>query len=342
MAGYDCYIAGILLPIAPEKITMKINGQNKTYHLINEGEMNILKLAGLSTVNFKILLPTVNYPFATYPNGFKQPSYFLNEFEKLKQSKKPFQFIISRHDNNTVRRNLHDTNISCSLEDYQIVEDAKSDGFDIKVEINLKQYKEFITKTFNVTTPSPTAPIALTPVRPQSTVSSGGGDSGGGGGSSGGGGGGGTTKRKYKVQIPGMSVLTIEATSIQEAITKAMGTTWTGTVYVDGVTKYVNKGKLAVDPATTKAAASTAVNTVNVTAAVKKVATAVSTVVTNVKNTLQTAVSNILNRNVLNTITNTTTNKTTTTVVKPAQTSSGSTTTSVVKKVATKNILSTK
>ena len=343
MAGYDVYIGDMLLPIAPDKITTKINGRNKVYSLINEGELNILKLPGLSTVNFSILLPLVLYPFATYRDGYRQPSYYLNELERLKLSKQPFQFIISRHDTVTARKNSHNTNMTVSIEDYQINEDAKSNGFDIKVDITLKQYKEFKTKTFEVTLPSPTAPIALTPVRPVSTVTvttESGGDWEDSGGS---GGGGGVKKKKYKVQIPGMGVVEKWATSMQDAITQAMGTNWTGTVYVDGETKYVNKGKLALAPEAVKKAAATAVNTVNVTAAVNTVQKAIQTVsntVNTVKNTLTAAVSNILNKNILST--NKSGSTTTATVVKPAQTSSGKAITSVITKVATKNILTKK
>ena len=332
MAGYDVYIGDMLLPIAPESINTKINGRNKVYSLINEGELNILKLPGLSTVNFSILLPLVQYPFATYRDGFKQPSFYLDKLEKLKVEKKPFQFIISRHDSTTVRRNSHNTNMTVSIEDYQIKEDAKSNGMDIEVEISLKQYKEFKTKTFEVVLPLPTAPIAITPVRPQSTVPTDDGGGGGSGGGSGGGGGGGKKKKKYKVQIPGMGVLEKTATSIQDAITQAMGTSWTGTVYVDGVSYYVNKGKLALDPNKVKAAASTAATTVNLKAAAETVVKAVSTTWNNLKNTVSTAINNILNRNVLNTT------STTATVKKPAQTSAGKAITVTVKSILNKNI----
>lgn len=340
MAGYDVYIGDILLPIAPESINMKINGKNKVYNLINEGEMNILKLAGLTTVSFSILLPAIYYPFAVYRNGFKQPSYFLNEFERLKQSKKPFQFIVGRNDSNTVRKNLHNTNMTVSLEDYSISEDAKSQGFDVKVDITLKQYKEFKTKTFTVVTPSPTAPIAIAPVRPTSTTSEPQKPGSGSGGS-------GSGTKKYKVQIPGMGVVEVTATSIQDAITKAGAGSWTGTIYVDGVAYYVNKGKLALEPAKVKAAIDAVLP--NTLSEIGKQAAkdALKTVVTpamitgvqkaSATETLQTktnqTINNILNKNVLGTT------STSATVVKPTTNSSGKAVTGAITKIATKNML---
>ena len=41
--AYRLYMDGILFPVTPSKITMKINGKNETVTLINEGEANILK-----------------------------------------------------------------------------------------------------------------------------------------------------------------------------------------------------------------------------------------------------------------------------------------------------------
>jgi len=168
MTGYDVYLGKTLLPVAPEKISMRINGKNTTYDLINDGEMNILKLAGLTTVSFTVLLPAVQYPFAVYHDGFKAPSHYLDKLESLKQKKKGFQLIITRKDTMKGRKKLHNTNMTVSLEDYTIKEDA-GEGFDLKVEINLKQYKEYGTKTFKVTTPAPTAPIAIEPARPETT-----------------------------------------------------------------------------------------------------------------------------------------------------------------------------
>ena len=267
MAGYDVYLGSTPFPVAPDKINMRINGKNTTYDLINDGEMNILKLAGLTTVSFSVLLPAVQYPFAVYPNGFKAPSYYLDKLAELKQSKKAFQFIVTRKDSMKGRKKLHNTNMTVSLEDYTIKDDA-GEGFDVKVEINLKQYKEFKTKTFKVTTPAPTAPIAVTPARPATTTPD-----------PGKGGGGGNGK-KYKVQIPGMGVVEVYATSAQAAITKASGSTWTGTIYVDGQTYYVTKGKITKTPEQLKAEA-------NVKKVVTGIAKAVTTVVDKVKTGLQ-------------------------------------------------------
>lgn len=145
--GYDFYLKKCLLPITPDKLQIKINNANETLTLINEGEINILKTAELTDVEFECRIPQVKYPFATYKSGFKGASYFLDYFESLKVDKKPFQFIVSRTMPNS--KVLFSTNMKVSMEDYKITEQAK-DGFDLTVKIKLKQYRDYGTKTVNI------------------------------------------------------------------------------------------------------------------------------------------------------------------------------------------------
>lgn len=137
---YLCYMNGILMPVAPSKINTKIKNKNKIITLINEGETNILKESGLQEISFNMLIPAYKYPFALYLGGIFLPiSYYLEVLEKLKNSKKPFQFIIIRE--GTFGAIGFDTNLKVSLEDYQIIEDA-GNGRDVTVSIKLKQYQE--------------------------------------------------------------------------------------------------------------------------------------------------------------------------------------------------------
>lgn len=147
--AYVMYLDGVALPVTPSKLEMKIKNQNKTINLINEGEINILKDAGLTEITFEAAIPHVKYPYAIYPSEFKTADFYLNKFEQLKTSKKPFQFICSRV--SPSKKLLFDTNIKVSLEDYTIKEDA-SFGQELKVTIKLKQYKEYGTKLVNIKT----------------------------------------------------------------------------------------------------------------------------------------------------------------------------------------------
>lgn len=156
-SGYDVYLNDCLLPVTPEKIQTKINNNNKTVSLINEGEINILKKAGLTDIEFECEIPQILQPYAVYKLGFKDAGYFFDIFENLKTSEKPFQFIVCRR--TPSGKKLLNTNIKVSLEDYKITEDAKN-GFDFKVKFNLKQWRDYGTKTVNIQIVASTKPKA--------------------------------------------------------------------------------------------------------------------------------------------------------------------------------------
>lgn len=144
------YLDGVLMPITPSKVKVKINNQNETLTLISGEEINILKAAGLSDVSFDLLLPQVPYPFT---NGGAQPAdYYLSLLERLKTAKEPFQWILNREKPNGSR--LFYTNLTVGMEDYQITDDAE-EGFDITVTVSLKQYRHYGTKTVTIQ-PAPT------------------------------------------------------------------------------------------------------------------------------------------------------------------------------------------
>ena len=145
--AYRFYLDNILLPVTPQSLEIKIKNQNKTVTLINDTEYNFLKSVGLTEISFDILLPAVKYPFAMYENGFKNQKYYLDELERLKVSKKPFRFYVSRELPNGV--GLYDTDMNVSLEDYTIKESADN-GFDLTVSINLKEYAPITTTDINI------------------------------------------------------------------------------------------------------------------------------------------------------------------------------------------------
>ena len=202
MNGYDMYMGNVRMPVTPSEIKMSVNNQNTTITLINEGEVNLLKSPALTDIQFTLLIPQVTYPFAnqtlTYTNKSTMEthtvlipaSYYLDLFDYLKSNRIPFRWIVSRYMPN--KKKLFDTNIKVSLEDYTVKESAKQ-GFDLEVDISLKQYKPYSLKTITTTTPSPTAPVIVRedrdediPVKQSPAV----------GVDEGGGGGGGSKKKK--------------------------------------------------------------------------------------------------------------------------------------------------
>ena len=146
--AYVFYLGDVQLPIAPSKLQLKINSNNKTASLINDGEINIIKSPGLTDISFEVLLPNVKYPFAAYPNGFKRAEYYLLYLKSLKKSLKPFEFVVTRTKPNG--ETLFGNSMLVTLEDYTIIEDAEKYGFDVGVSISLKEYKDYYTQVLAV------------------------------------------------------------------------------------------------------------------------------------------------------------------------------------------------
>lgn len=143
---YQFWMNGIPLPVTPSAVTIKFGNQNKTFTLINEGQISILKPPGLSKISFNALLPNQQYPFAWYPKGYQPASYYMEQFEKLKNSCKPFIFDLFRIDDKNQRLS-QSTPMNVSLENCQFNEDAEKYGTDIMAQIELLQFRAFQTKT---------------------------------------------------------------------------------------------------------------------------------------------------------------------------------------------------
>ena len=141
--GYIFYLDGISVPITPSSITTKINNKNKVVTLINDGDFNILKEEGLKEFTFDMCLPAYKYPFAR--GVLLHINYYLNMLSFLKNSKKPFRFIVIRE--GAVGSSGYNTTILVSLENYEIKEDA-GNGRDVVVSVTLKEYKNVNSTLF--------------------------------------------------------------------------------------------------------------------------------------------------------------------------------------------------
>lgn len=138
--GYTFYIDGVLFPVTPQRLNIKFKNRNRTVTLVNEGEFNILKEAGLQEISFEACIPAIKYPFAQYVGGVFLPVvYYVELIKRLKNSKNPFNFVVVREGTTGVLGYSHCMKVS--LEDFQIKEDA-NDGRDITVSLTLKEYKE--------------------------------------------------------------------------------------------------------------------------------------------------------------------------------------------------------
>lgn len=139
--SYKCYLFGELMPQTPAKLSVKISGKNTTVTLLNEGEINFLKYPGLTEITLPLVFPMLT--------ASKRPDYYLTLLERAKMQRTTTQFIMTR--TTPAGQLLFDTNIKVSVEDYTIEESA-TNGLDVSVEVKLKQYRDYSTKTVAIKT----------------------------------------------------------------------------------------------------------------------------------------------------------------------------------------------
>lgn len=174
--GYHFFIGDLELPYAPSELKVKIGSNNKTTTLINGSEINILKNPKLTEITFEVNLPRTAYPFANiHKRYFRTPKEYTDYFEKLVVDKLPTELVITRPNPSLIRNQLssagyygtgssldfESTVLTVSLENYTLNESA-SNGLDVIVELNFKQYVSYGTVKRVETTKVPETPKPVT------------------------------------------------------------------------------------------------------------------------------------------------------------------------------------
>lgn len=170
--AYYFFIDDLMLPVPPAKMNITVKNRNKTISLIDDGEVNLLKSSGLTSIKFDLLLPNKLYPFADYSQSrteltvttignflggiakdlagrysYKPAEHFYDYFLNAKTEKRPVRFIVTRMGSNF--QMLFDTNMLMAIETCDLTEDAKQ-GNDLVVRLGLKEYKPYGTKEVEV------------------------------------------------------------------------------------------------------------------------------------------------------------------------------------------------
>lgn len=154
----------VQLPIAPSDLTISVNGRNESIDLMNEGEVNLLKSPGLTEISFTALIPQVGkYPFAVNNEPIDTYTDFLNE---MLVNKKPFRFVVVRTAGTKL---LFDTNLKVACEGYDLKESADN-GFDVELDISLKQYRDYGVKTITLVSVQTTKKVDTTTTKKTTTT----------------------------------------------------------------------------------------------------------------------------------------------------------------------------
>lgn len=148
MSGYYFFLGYLPLPITPAALSISTPSMNKTLTLVNEGEINIPKKAGLREISFDFLLPQVTkYPFSHYQIDKYTATLWREYIKLIKEANVPFHFIVVRMTpKGGLTGVLGFTCIKCVIEDFTFDEDADSLGLDVQCSIKLKEYRDYGTK----------------------------------------------------------------------------------------------------------------------------------------------------------------------------------------------------
>lgn len=123
---------GFSLPQLPEKIKFTYPSGNKTFELVNLGEVSLLKNPKLNEISFDSYFP--------YSAEFR-PVFYINKILGWKESKQVIRFIFTG--------STLDINTLCSIENFEIEEKGGEPG-DIYYSIKLKRYVPYKAKKLEV------------------------------------------------------------------------------------------------------------------------------------------------------------------------------------------------
>lgn len=147
------YLGEMLLPVDPEQIVRKIKNQNKTKTLVSGEQVNFVLPAGLTEITLtKVMLPNTALSFAnTSDSGLLEGSNaYLAELERLKLNREVFTFTANESEDGLCRTGAKDCFL-VTLESYTITQ-AASEGNNVMVDINLKQYVNHGLQTVELVT----------------------------------------------------------------------------------------------------------------------------------------------------------------------------------------------
>lgn len=161
--GTDIYLKfgrKIKIPVNPDEINITHPSNNKTFQVLDKGEIVVPMPPGLTEVSFKSFVSNNDEPFT---DGSITPKTFVKTLKRAKDNRTKGRLIITRS-------GLFDTNIRCIIEDFDVI-DKGGEPDDIYYSIKLKEYRDYSAQsvTFVNQTEDNTAQATATAERPMET-----------------------------------------------------------------------------------------------------------------------------------------------------------------------------
>lgn len=135
---------GFILPVLPEKIEIDEGGDNKTYNIVNLGEVNVINLPKLTKVSFGSYFPLNNGPYVSTEKLFT-PSFYVKKIQEWRKKCNKVRFIFTGGQLDFVFNTSLEVNNVFSIENFKYEENGGEVG-DIYYTLELKKYKNYAAK----------------------------------------------------------------------------------------------------------------------------------------------------------------------------------------------------
>lgn len=127
---------GFIVPVLPEKIEISEDGDNKTYNVINIGEVNNIAFPKLTNISFESYFPLNDNPYVSSDELFN-PSFYIKKINEWRNNLQKIRFIFTG--------GPIEINDLFSIENFKYNENGGEVG-DIYYSIELKRYKPYAAK----------------------------------------------------------------------------------------------------------------------------------------------------------------------------------------------------
>ena len=129
------------LPTNPEEVKMEEGQEIEEFDILRLGKIAVPKNMKLATYSFEVEFPHTSIHYSLTNNEFKEPSFYIELFRRLRSEKKPVRVIISN--------GVKDISELVLIENIAITEKSGEEG-DYYIEFELKQFKPYAMNELRV------------------------------------------------------------------------------------------------------------------------------------------------------------------------------------------------
>lgn len=130
----------IEFPVNPKEYTISYPSDNKTYNILDKGEIVIPRLPALMEVSWESYFPGDSDDPLIYGHDWSAPGDYVEAIIDARDNREICDLVISRYDARGSR--MYDTNIGVVIDNFETTEKGGEAG-DVYYKIKFKEYRDF-------------------------------------------------------------------------------------------------------------------------------------------------------------------------------------------------------